>query len=915
MHLRLLATLLLLAPLGMADGASAQGSDLVLVVDLSSSMRRNEALPRARKLLQGLLEEAVGPGSQVALVPFGAGVHEIVRFEAANDEGGAAEVRSRVNRALEDLKARDSYSYLGAAIDAGIEQLKRFKELKPDRPRHLVLVTDGPQSVAKGDPAPALADVIASWDAKGMKAPDDWFLWYAHFGDPDEALTTVIRNSGAGRAITLDGLDDLSWTFTRIEMRKTDLGAKGGSAWTALVPFVAKSSGGAVGRRLRLSVGGTLPDGMSVTVTPREMVLVGRSTEIDLQLICTGAKAGAYEGLAVLVEGVGLLHWAEPRRIPLHFRVGEPRLTVKETRVDLGRVAPGATATGRVALVPNADAAASPPGVGFTVTRAPAGVKIGPAKVEAQAGELALGFTVSVPANAREGTVECRLRLDAGDTALSAGEIKVVYLVAPPRVAVGGALKLEAAAGEDATGELTLAPDAAAAAIAPEVRAAVGKALPKGLSVEVPAVVAKAETTLPVRVRVTGDVPEGEYKTTLAITAKGVRVDPAEVVLSVRVVRPQEAPSLKLPASLDLGDVPKDHAAELVGTFPLELPEGFAGTDIVLESGGTSKVISEPTSLALGHNDVSFRLRPASVEPGEQIEFVRVLARRGRRAREAGMIALRWRITDGKLTVKEVRKPEPLPFRGGGAEAAITIETNEDLKGKAVTLSLSFEKLPEGMTTTLSTTKAELAGGVQVVPVRFEVSGARPGAYRGKLEVALESGLVLASSQIPIVVKPLAVAVQVEGSLEGLAHDVDRSVTLVVTVEEALVQAVDVAVHVDRAGLPEDVSIQTLKTASLRRAGEVRVPVKFRVAPGAAAGSWHPRVSLEAEDGIVIDPSTVDLTVVVPEQAMVAASVVPPSDTQKSFWGILGLVALALTAAAALYVGRSKDDLLLQVNG
>jgi hypothetical protein len=915
MHRRILATLLLLAPLGVAQEAAAQGSDLVLVVDLSSSMRKNEALPRTRRLLQGLLEEAVGPGSQVALIPFGAGVHETLLFDAARDERGAAEVRSRVSKALEDLKARDSYSYLGAALDAGIEQLKRFKELRPDRARHLVLVTDGPQTVARGDPAPALPEVIAAWEAKDMKAPDDWFLWYAHFGDADEALATAITNSGAGRHIALDGLDELNWTFTRIAMKKTDLGAKGGTSWTALVPFVAQSGGGAAGRRLRLSVGGKLPDGMTVTVSPREMVLVGRSTEIDLQLICTGAKAGAYDDIAVLVEGAGLLHWVEPRRVPLHFRVGEPRITVKQARVDLGRVAPGATVTGKVALVPNEDAAASPPSVGFTVTRAPAGVKFAPAKAEAQAGELVIGFTVTVPEDAREGTAECRLRLDAGDTALSVPELKVVYQVAPPRVAVGGALKLEAAAGEDATGELTLAPDAAAAAIAPEVRAAIRKALPEGVSVEAPAVVAKGETALSVRVRVAADVAEGEYRTTLGITANGVKVDPAEVALSVRVVRPQEPPQLRLPASLDLGDVPKDHAQELVGTFPLELPEGFAGTDIVLESGGSAKVVSEPTPLALGQNEVTFRLRPASVEPGEQIEFVRVLARRGRRAREAGMIALRWRITDGKLAVTEVRKPEPLPFRGGTAEAALAIETSEDLKGKAVTMKLSFEKLPDGMEATLAGTKAELAGGVQVVPVRFDVTGARPGAYRGKLEVALESGLVLATAQVPIVVKPLAVAVQVEGSLEGLAHDADRSVTLIVTADDAVVEGVDVAVNVDRAGLPEEVSIQTLKTASLRRAGEVRVPVKFRVAPEAQAGTWRPRLTLEAEDGVVIEPSTVDLTVVVPEHTVVAASLGQPTESKTSFWGVLGLVALVLTAAAALYVGRSKDDLLLQING
>jgi hypothetical protein len=159
------------------------------------------------------------------------------------------------------------------------------------------------------------------------------------------------------------------------------------------------------------------------------------------------------------------------------------------------------------------------------------------------------------------------------------------------------------------------------------------------------------------------------------------------------------------------------------------------------------------------------------------------------------------------------------------------------------------------------------------------------------------------------------VAVHVEGSLEGLAHGADRSVTIVVTVDDPVDPGVDVAVNLDRAGLPEEVSIQTLKTASLRRAGEVRVPVKFRVAPEAQAGTWRPRVSLEAEEGVVVDPATVDLTVAVPEHSVVVAAVVEPSAAKRSLWGVFALVALALTAAASLYVGRSKDDLLLQVNG
>jgi len=915
MQSRILATLLLLAPFGVAEDAAADpGSDLVLVIDLSSSMRKNDALPRARQLLQGLIEETVRPGSQVAIVPFGAGVHDILRFEAADDEGAAAEVRAHVYSALEGLKPRDSYSYLGAALDAGIDVLGQFKEKKPDRSRHMVIVSDGPQSVANGDPAPELGDVLAKWAAKGVKAPDDWFLWYAYFGDPDEPLARAIEETSGGRAVPLDRLDELKWTFTHVETRKSDLGAKGGTSWTARVPFVARSSGGAAGRRLKFSVAGTLPEGMTVTVSPREMVLVGRSTEIEIQLICTGAVTGAYDSLAILVEGEGVLHCVGPRRLPLRFRVGEPRITVKQPRVDLGRVAPGAAATGKIALVPNADAALSPPKVGFTVTRAPVGVTVDEAPAKAEGGELALGFTVNVPADAKEGTGECRLRLDAGDTALSAPEVRVVYQVAPPRVSVGGTLKLEAAAGEDVTGELSLVPDAAAAAIAPEVRAAVKTGLPAGMTVETPAVIAKGKAGLAVRVRVAGDVAAGDYTTALTLSAPGVKVEPVEVPLTVKVIRPPEPPSLKLPASLDLGDVPKDHAAELVGRFAVDLPEGFDGTDLVLEGGGTAKILSEPTPLAQGPNQVVFRLRPASSELGEQVEFVRVLARRARRAREAGMIALRWRITDGKLAVREVRNPAPLPFRGGTADAALAVEASEDLKGKQVAMKLSIERLPEGMTATLATETAVLTGGVQVIPVQVVLSQAPTGSYRGKIEIALDTGLLLTTAQIPFVVKPLAVSVQLDGSLEGLSSEDDRAVVLIATVEDAIVQPVDITVKVDRAELPEQVSIQTLETASLKRSSGVRVPVKFRVGPDAAPGTWHPRVSLTAEDGVVIEPSTFDLTVVVPERTVTAASLAPPSDPERSFWGILSVVALALTSLTALYVGRSKDDLLLQTN-
>ena len=59
-------------------------SDAVYLFDVSGSMRKRDALNRAKTLLTQLLDKVVQPGTQTAVIPFGAiaSIRQLRRIEA-----------------------------------------------------------------------------------------------------------------------------------------------------------------------------------------------------------------------------------------------------------------------------------------------------------------------------------------------------------------------------------------------------------------------------------------------------------------------------------------------------------------------------------------------------------------------------------------------------------------------------------------------------------------------------------------------------------------------------------------------------------------------------------------------------------------------------------------------------------------
>lgn len=912
-----LAALLVAAPL-RAQEAEPQipRSDAVYLLDVSGSMRDHQALDRAKELLQGLLDKVVQPGTQVAFVPFGTGVHDVSRFDVPEDPEGARATLAEMRAAIGAVSARDSYTYLFEAVDQGLAVLREFKAKHPEHSRHLILVSDGKQLTPRDQPAVALRDVLERRNASGFKGPEDWFIWYAYLGEPDPHLKETLESTGTGQAIPLDRLASIRWTLTRLDTAALDLGRRMPGAWTETVRLVAETEAAGVGRRLRLQPAGDLPEGMAFDVTPREVELTAARTAFDVTLSVRGARGGAYEAALLLRAEEGALHWVEPRRVPVRFTVASPHLAVGAGRIDLGRVAPGQSATGRLRLLPDADARDARPQVGLRVARAEPGVTVTLAEDAFEAGEAReVAFTLQVPADAAEGPCEARLALTAPDgTTLETPEVTVAYRVGFGRVTVGTErLRFERVlTGETARAELTLSADAETAALGRRIGLILGGGLPAAVDVDLPGEVRLGgPVTVPVEVRVPAGVPGGTYRARLLFAAPGdVRVEPREIPLSLTVV---EAASLLLPPVVDLGDVPASGARELRGGFDLAVAAHQAGAELELEADDGAAIAPRVFTLKKGTTPVALTLRTVDLGAGPHASRVRVFLTQDGARHEVGAIDFRWRVRETFLRVASWTPPPALPAGDAEIRGTLALDASGDLAGRRVRLAPAFPALAAGMRVTLAAEEVELAGGLQSVPVVFQVRGARTGHYPASLRVGLAAPVEGVAAPPPLDfgldVAGATVYVAREGGFDGLQAGRERVVTLTLTAA-AVPAPVTLDLELERGGLPDAVRIDLPEDVVLAKSdGVTRVTVRLMPGPDTPYGAWQPRLLVRARGAAVaVTPESVTIPADLPDPVTVIRE--RSGDPATALWAGIAAGVVILVGLAAFLLGRRRTEIV-----
>jgi len=914
------AVLLALAAPALAGPPEAR-TDVVLLLDVSGSMRKRRALPRAREILGGVLDKIVHPGTNVALVPFGMGVHRPIRFRIPNDPEGYARKREEIRRAIDDVRARDSYTYLYDAIHSGLEMLRVFKTIDPGHDRHIILISDGKEVLRRGEEDSRTFDgSLRHFEELGFMRREDWFIWYAHFGEPDRHLRKQLERTGAGRVISLDDLPSLAWAITRVENDAFDLGRRAAGDWETEADLRLRTDESGVGRSVRLSIEGELPEGMTLALEPEVVRLERKQQEVAVRVRATGARREGLGPLKLVVAPQdGALHWVERAKLAVKLEIGFPRIDVGATQLAFGRLAPGMRRTRSFVVLPNADARARRPALDARVKGAPPGVTVTVDDAGPMAdGRIEIPVTVSVAPDAPEGEADCRLVLSARDgTPVEPDTVRLGFRVGTGRVSVGADRVAFAPvrAGGEAVQELILSADEETALSGADIAVMV-RGLPAGFALETPARVAlRGRTALKLRLRAPDDAAPGAYDAKLSFTApEGVVVEPAEVPVTFAVAAPV---ALNLPSLVDLGDVPATGAREVSGRMELAVSPENAGLELELVAAeGGAAVEPRVVPLREGRHVVPIRLRSVETQPGAHAaRFDAFVSRHGKRTK-AGSVSFRWRVVESFVRVESFTPPSPTT--GGRCGATVVLHASGDLAGRRLPLSATFKGLPEGMRVEPGTDEVVLEGGLQQVVLPLAVSGARPGRYPGVVQLGnVPRGDGAARTlDVPafdlVVTGGLVEVVAVDGSLESLREGETRELALVVRTTGAPVPT-ELQLTFERVGLPPDVHAFVPKTATLtERDGVQRIPLKFKLVRETRVGEWEPRLSVRALTEDVAVDGDVSLL-----RASVSAprTVVKVKETERvsALWIAVG-VAAGLVAGLLLFLlarrrrGDGEDD-------
>jgi hypothetical protein len=879
-HSQKLAIALLLAAstvaVGDGTGAGVQPAaartDLVLLVDVSGSMRKRRGLVRAREILVDVVENIVQPGTRVAIIPFGTGVHDPMRFEVPEDADGAGRVRGEIREAIRGIRARDAYTYLYEALYAGLDMLRVFKEANPGHARHVILISDGKQVVRRGEPRRNLAGVLQHFETTGFKRGDDWYIWYGHFGVPDDELSSALADAKAGSSIALDELPGLKWGLTTVGPDRVRLGQVRPGSWAKRFELTVRTNEAGIGQKVTLASCGRFPRGMKLTVTPAMARLTGRTTRIRAVVRCEGGQPGDYPDAGLVVRAArGRLHWVKSGTVALPFDVARPRVGVSSRLVALGRLAPGTRRKFTITLSPNEAAGVVRPRLWVAPTGVPAGVRLTVDRSRIRISRRTeVTATLTVARDARPGDRACRLVFSGQDVEIEPEEVRVAFGVGYGRITVGEE-QLEFAPlqpGEETARELTLTPDKDTAGKDVEVAVEYAE-VPDGLVLDGPdTVTVHGRTVLPLRLFAAPGTEAGVYTAKLRFRAPGdVRIDPDEVDVTFTV---GALGALWLPPVVELGNVPASHAREVAGRLELAVSPHLEGAELVFEPAGDTTIEPRVVPLREGKLLVPLRIRSPETALGKhEGRFRAFVVRDGERA-PLEPVAFRWRVVASFVRITAGAKLNPLPIGDSDVAGKIVVESSADLVGRRARLAVALPGLPGGMEVAVDDRPFTLKTGPQTVPVALHVTGARAGRYEGELRLALTAPVdgVTPTTKVPLAFEIAGAGVQVlalQGSLEGLTPHEDRELVLTLLASSVPVPTT-LTLEVDRGGLPSGIEGKVPAVVHITQSdGAITVPLRFRMSRAVESGRWDVRITARTRTpGVAVAPDSVTVRASVP---------------------------------------------------
>jgi FHA domain/von Willebrand factor type A domain len=207
------------APTAQVDDAAAKPLDVVLVLDNSGSMRRNDPQALMRPIVQDLAAR-LAPESRLGLVLF----DEVAKPVLALTEIGAPGFRPQLDAALAQLTYRGQRTEIAGGVERAVYELRT--QGRPDADRAVVFLTDGIVDVG----SEARNRERAAWlrDTVAAEAKDAGILIFgiAFTEKADFSLIQALAQTTGGGYRRILAAGEISGAFEQVHERLAEIARK-----------------------------------------------------------------------------------------------------------------------------------------------------------------------------------------------------------------------------------------------------------------------------------------------------------------------------------------------------------------------------------------------------------------------------------------------------------------------------------------------------------------------------------------------------------------------------------------------------------------------------------------------------------------------------------------------------------------
>jgi len=800
-RIRLLAGILAVAFSAASAWAQAPGeaaaavqeeatTDITFALDVSGSMRTKEPdgttrFAKVRDRLIEFIRNEVDLGAQITVVTFGERVETVASTRIAAE----ADKRSLIAK-LQKMTSEARATYMAAGIETSLQTLQALAKKHPARSRILVLLTDGKNEPPKGlDPARKVTfdKLIRRYNALAdFKPGEDWFFWYCFIGKPAEEVRKFVEAMG-GESKPVTG----PWRFLKVRFNHAvvNLGTVSTGDWTVEFPSSADRKLGESLRAAARAAGDydlvfadVILEGAAaderIVVSPRHLRMDRQEKPVVLKLAARNIAPGQRRG-RIVIRSPGRMVFVRPQQFHVRFTATAPAVAVApRDGVPFGRLAPGASVTRTIELIPN-EIARRGPGQpvkiglpkdlpeGVTLSAEPATLKL----TKSMSVRLTLRALpgARLPAGGYSGAVALT---GAPGVAFTPAKLPVSFETGQAKIDVTPSAAVDfgtVAPGGQAVRTIYLTPNEVAAAGKPTVSVAAGPGLPEGVRLRVaPGKTVVADKTT---VRLTL-VLSPEAKSTGTIQGQvGLKVTDGAAALSQEIL-PWRAAVAGAVVDVTPGDRLDFGLVQVGGRQTRSLwlsPNAAAAAarpGVTFSSAGAREgtaLVFEPQKVTLDRKREIKVTLVAGSGVGKQALAMKLACSSGNVRLNVNALAVEYRAESRGAWVDAQR----LDFRkllGSDRDASsrVRVVASQDKIGQTLRLAWEFGKTPGSMSIVPLRERVTISKAAEEVPLLLRVDSPVAGEYRGRLTVTAPSQapqtipvvLVVAVRRVEVVVPP-----------------------------------------------------------------------------------------------------------------------------------------------------------------